>query len=74
MAYYARSEPPLGQNILFCIDRYRSSLHILLSYHFVNVHLCTAVDDAQLRTSSFLTDLIEIRDGLAKFYNNFIIH
>ena len=73
--YYARSELPLGQNFLFWIARYRSPLHSFLSssYHFINSYFYTTVDDDQLRTSSFLSELIEIRDGMAKFSNNFIL-
>ena len=73
--YYARSESPLGQNMLFCTDRYRSSLNSLLfsSSNIVNSYVNSTVDDAQLRTSSFLSELIEIRDEKDEFSSNFIL-
>ena len=33
----------------------------------------TVDDDAQLRIASFLFELIEIRDGMDKFFNSFIL-
>jgi hypothetical protein len=73
--YYARSESPLGKNVLFCTDRYRSTLNSLLfsSFNIANSYFDGAVDDAQLRTASFLSELIEIRDGKDKFFDNFIL-
>ena len=67
--YYARNESPLGQNMLFCIDRYRSPLNSLLfsSRRIVNSYFDSTVDDAQLSTASFLIELIDIRDGQFKF-------
>ena len=73
--YYARSESPLGHNMLFCTDRYRSPLDSLLfsSLNIINSYFDSTVDDAQLRTASFLPELIEIRDGKYKFSNSFIL-
>ena len=72
---YARNESPLGQNMLFCTDRYRSPLNILLfgSCKIVNSYFDSTVDDAQLCIASFLSELIDIRDGQFKLSNNFIL-
>ena len=64
--------------MLFCTVRYRSPLNSLLfsSCKIVNSYFDSTVDDAQLRTASFLSELIDIRDGqfkLFKFSNNFIL-
>jgi hypothetical protein len=73
--YYARSDSPLGQNMLFCTDRYRSPVNSLLfsSFNIVNSYVNSTVIDAQLRTSSFLSELIEIKDGKDKFSSSFIL-
>ena len=73
--YHGRSESPLGQNMLFCIDRYRSPVNILLfsSFNIVNSYFNSTVDAAQLRTSSFLSELVKIRDRMDEFSNNFIL-
>ena len=74
--YFARNDSPLGQNMLFCTDRYRSPLNSLLfsSCKIVNSYFDSTVDDAQLRTASFLSELIDIRDGQFKFSNSLILH
>ena len=61
--------------MLFCIYRYCSPWYSLLfsSYNIVNLYFYSTVDDARLRTSSFLSLLIEIRDGIATFSSNFIL-
>ena len=73
--YYARSESPLGQNMLFCADRYRSTLNNLLfsSFQIVTSYFDNTVDDAQLCTASFLSELIEIRDRTETLFDNFIL-
>ena len=73
--YYARNKSPLGQNMLFCTDRYRSPLNSLLfsSRKIVHSYFDGTVDDAQQRTASFLSELIEIRDGQFNFSNSFIL-
>ena len=43
--YYARNESPLGQNMSFCTDRYRSPLN---SYYLVHVKSLTRISIAQL--------------------------
>lgn len=73
--YHARSESPLGRNMLFCADRFSSSLHSLLfsSFKSVSLYFSSTVVDDQLRTSSFLNELIEIRDSPGSFVNSSIL-
>ena len=61
--------------MLFCTDRYRSLLNSssFNSSNIVNSYVNSTVDDAQLRTSSFLSELIGIRDGKDEFSRNFIL-
>ena len=73
--FHARSASPLGQNMLFCIDRYRSPVNSLLfsSFNIINSYFNSTVDSDQIRTSNFLSELIEIRNSKDKFSNNFIL-
>ena len=73
--FHARSASLLGQNMLFCIDRYRSPVNSLLysSFNIINSYFNSTVDSAQSRTCSFLSELIEIRDSRENFSNNFIL-
>ena len=73
--FHARSASLLGQNMLFCIDRYRSPVNGLLfsSFNIINSYFNSTVDSAQSRTCSFLSELIEIRDSRENFSNNFIL-
>ena len=76
--YYARNESPLGQNMLFCTERYCSPLNSLLfsSRRIINSYfISTDEDDDQLRTASFLSELIDIRDEQFRFKspNNFML-
>ena len=73
--HYARSDSPLGLNMLFCTDRYCSHLNSLLfnSFKSVNSYFSSTIVDAQLRTSSFLYELLEIRDSKDTFDNSFIL-
>ena len=61
--------------MLFCIDRYHSPVNSLLlsSFSIINSYFNNTVDSAQIRASSFLSELIEIRDSKDNFYNNFIL-
>ena len=61
--------------MLFCTDSYRSPLNSVLfsSFNIVNSYFDSTVDDAKLRIASFLSELIEIRDGKDKFSNSFIL-
>jgi hypothetical protein len=72
---YARSESPLGQNMLFCAERYHSSLNSLLSspLNFVNIYVNSTIDEHQLRVCSFLREMIEIRDRRERLFSNFVL-
>ena len=61
--------------MLFCADRYRSTLNSLLfsSFNIVTSYFDSTVDDAQLCTASFLSELIEIRDRKDTLFDNFIL-
>ena len=73
--YYARSESPMGLNMLFCTDRYCSPLNKLLfsSSKSISSYFHSTVDVAQVRTSSFLYELIDIRDNAYNFDNSFLL-
>ena len=70
--HFARSESPVGHNVLFCAGRYNSTINSILYGSFndiVSAQFNSTMDEAQLRTVSFLLELIEIRDSRHEFYN-----
>lgn len=74
--YLARSESPLGHNVLFCVERYQSSINSILSEslnNIINLQYQSTVDITQLQTASFLSELIDIRDRWHTYSNNFIL-
>ena len=74
--YNARSESPVGRDILFCIDRYCFHCRVYYLIHILSlVHIFVLrcyVKLYQLRQSSFLTELNELRDGMDKFSYSFM--
>ena len=71
---FSRNNSFLGHNILFCMERYKCSLHDILIGNvnlIVNQYCNSLVDDDQLLTASFLSELIAIRDRRLSFSNGF---
>jgi hypothetical protein len=71
---FLRNNSFLGHNILFCMERYNCSLHDIITgngNHIVNQYCKSLVDDDQLLTASFLSELIAIRDRRLSFSNGF---
>jgi len=71
LIFCARSESPLGQNMLFCTERYRSTLNSILfsSFNIDYSYFNSTVDVAQLcrpPTASFLFEMIVMRDVMDK--------
>ena len=75
--YFARSESPLGHNVLFCAERYRASVNSILfesSFNaIVNSQVQGTIDITHLRTASFLSELIDIRDNRHMYASSFIL-
>jgi len=62
----ARSKSPRGLNVLFSADRFQSNIDDILSgssNHTVHSHYNSSIADAQLHVSSFLSELVSIRDS-----------
>ena len=56
----------MGSNILFCADQYQTTIDDILSGssdYIVYSHYNRSIADVQLRTSSFLSELVSIRDS-----------
>ena len=63
----------MGLNILFCADRYQTNINDILSgssNYIVNSHYNRSIVDVQLRASSFLPELVTIRDSRQSFFGN----
>ena len=70
---FARSESLIGQNVLFCIDRYKCSISDIL-YGSVNRIIYSqyynTLDDGELHNADFLSELIDVRDNRHEFSDN----
>jgi hypothetical protein len=72
---FSRNNSFVGHNILFCMERYKCSLHDILSGNvnlIVNQYCNSLVDDDLLLTVSFLSELMAIRDRRLSFSNGFL--
>ena len=64
----------MGLNILFCADRYQTNIDDILSgssNYIVHSHYNRSIVDVQLRASSFLSELISIRDSRQRLVTTF---
>ena len=71
--HFARCNSPMGSNILFCADRYQTNIDNILSgstNHVVYSHYNRSITDVQLRASSFLSELLSIRDSRQLFFGS----
>ena len=60
----------MGSNILFCADRYQTIIDDILggsSNYIVSSHYNRSIVDVQLRESSFLSELVSLRDNRQSF-------
>ena len=63
---FACCKSPMGSNILFCADRYQTTVDDILSgssNYIVYSHYNRSITDVQLRASSFLSELVSNRDS-----------
>jgi len=67
--YYARCNSPIGLNILFCADRFQTNIDGILNGSS-NSYYNRSIADVQLRASSFLYELISIRDSRQSYFGN----
>ena len=68
--YIARNESFLGQNVLFCAERYRCTVGDLLFGSINNIihsFANSSLDEKQLSNVTFLAELIDIRDNRRDF-------
>jgi len=71
--HFARCKSPMGLNILFCADRYQSNVVNILSgssNYIVQSYYNRSIADAELRASSFLSELVSIRDSGQSFFGH----
>ena len=69
--HFARCKSPMGSNMLFCADRYQTNIDDILSgssNYIVYSHYNCSISDVQLRASSFLSELVSIRDSRQSFF------
>jgi len=65
--------PWLGVNVLFCADQFQSNIDDIFSgssNHIVHSHNSSSIADAQLRISSFLSELVVIRYSRHSFFGH----
>jgi hypothetical protein len=63
----------MGLNILFCADRYQFNIENILSgssNYIVQSYYNRSITDAQLRASSFLSELVSVRDSGQSFFGH----
>ena len=64
--------------MLFCADRFQSNVGDILnasSEHVIHSHYNSSLSDAQLRASSFLSELVHTRDSRHLFSDdNFLTY
>jgi len=63
----------MGLNILFCADRYQSNVVNILSgssNYIVQSYYNRSIADAEQRASSFLSELVSIRDSRQSFFGH----
>jgi len=63
----------MGQNILICTDRFQTNIDGILngsSNYIVHSYYNCSIADVQLRASSFLYELISIRDSRQSYFGN----
>ena len=71
--HFARCKSPMGSNILFCADRYQTNIDNILNgstNHVVYSHYNRSITDVQLRASSFLSEILSIRDSRQSFFGS----
>jgi len=71
--HFARCNSPMGLNILFCADRFKTNIDGILhgySNYIVHSYYNRSIADVQLRASSFLYELISSRDSRQSYFGN----
>jgi len=71
--YFARCNSPMGLNMLFCADRFQTNIDGILnssSNYIVHSYYNCSTADVQLRASSFLFELVSIRDSRQLYFDN----
>jgi len=70
---FARCNSPIGLNILLCADRFQTNIDGILnssSNYIVHSYYNRSIADVQLRASSFLYELVSIRDSRQSYFGN----
>jgi len=71
--HFARCNSPMCLNILFCADRFKTSIDGILhgsSNYIVHSYYNCSIADIQLRASSFLSELISTKDSRQSYFGN----
>jgi len=69
--HFARCYSPMGLNILFCADRFKTNIDAILhgsSSYIVHSNYNRSIADVQLHASSFLLELISTRDSRQSYF------
>jgi len=71
--HLARCNSPMGLNILFSADIFQTNIDGILngsSDYIVHSYYNHSIADVQLRASSFLYELVSIRDSRQSYFDN----
>jgi len=71
--HFARCNSPMGLNILFCADRFKTNIDGFLhgsSNYIIHSYYNRSIADVQLRAFSFLYELISARDSRQSYFGN----
>jgi len=73
-AIYARSQSIIGQNVLFCAQRYYRSISDVIynpAHSFINAFVHNSVDFETHMAANLLTETLMLRDHVFYFANGF---
>jgi len=71
--HFARCNSPMGLNMLFCADRFKTNIDGILHgscNYIVYSYYNRSIADLQLRASCFLSELISTRDSRQSYFGN----
>jgi len=74
--HFVRCNSPIGLNILLCADRFKTNIDGILhgsSNYIVHSYYNRSIADVQLRASSFMYELISIRDSRQSYFGNIAV-
>ena len=66
---HSRSLSPIGQNVLYCLNRYNCTFNSFLCdsvNRIINCYYSNSIEDSTFCTANLLIELISVRDGICE--------